>query len=61
MSKIVWKTEDVPFECRSLLDLISEEYFVPMELAGKRFSLLLAAGQVLCLTANLKELSLIHI
>ncbi|MFA6293895.1 MAG: hypothetical protein WC637_19055, partial [Victivallales bacterium] len=56
VSKIVWRAEDVPFECRSLLDLISEEHFVPTELPGKRFSLLLAAGQVLCLTANLKEL-----
>jgi starch synthase (maltosyl-transferring) len=59
VSKIVWEAEDVPFECKSLLDLISEEYFVPTSLTGRRFSLLLAPGQVLCLTANIKELAYI--
>lgn len=56
VSKIVWKAEAVPFECRSMLDLISEEHFVPTELTEKRYSLLLAPGQVLCLTSNLREL-----
>ncbi len=56
VSKIVWNTENVPFECKSLLDLISEEYFIPTESPGRNFSLLLAPGQVLCLTANSRDL-----
>ncbi|MFZ2657612.1 MAG: amylo-alpha-1,6-glucosidase, partial [Victivallales bacterium] len=56
VSNLSWSAADVPFECKSLLDLISEEYFIPTETAGDKYSLLLAPGQVLCLTSNIDEL-----
>jgi len=56
VSNVIWKVADVPFESKSLLDLVSEEYFIPTEMAGGSHSLLLAPGQVLCLTSNMDDL-----
>ncbi|OGV42923.1 MAG: hypothetical protein A2X48_11050 [Lentisphaerae bacterium GWF2_49_21] len=60
VSNVSWRKSEVPFESKSLLDLISEEYFKPTEVSEGRFSLLLAPGQALCISSDIDELRQIH-
>lgn len=57
---VTWKTTDVPFSCLKLLDLITEEYFIPYPAGKEKLSLMLAPGQVLCLSNSLDDLKRIH-
>lgn len=58
-SKTIWHSTSVPFQCQSLLDLITGESFTPTVHEDVKYSLVLAPGQFLCLTADAGDLKMI--
>ncbi len=55
VSNVSWTLADVPFSQDSLIDLITDEHFLPYPIQDSTFSMLLAAGQVLCLSPSLED------
>ena len=58
--KATWTTDEVPVTCTALLDLITEEDFIPYLSAEKKYSMVLAMGQVLCLSPSIDDMRKIH-